>query len=55
MFYEDRSKEIKLLFLFFKGHLKLKGRLKQRGNRRKMEMTQINIRHVAYQVISSVQ
>lgn len=33
--YEGRSKKNKLLFLFFKRDLNLKGRLKQKGNRRK--------------------
>ena len=45
MFYEDRSKEIKLWFLF-KRDLNLKGRVKQKGNRRKTEMIHINIRHI---------
>ena len=40
-----RSTKTKLLFLFFKRDLSLKGRLKQRENRRKTEMMYINIRH----------
>ena len=39
-----RSKKAKL-FLFFKRDLNLKGRLKQSGNKRKMELIHINVRY----------